>query len=454
MTIEAWTFLISRNQQIDYKIVVAPDFISQAKIRSLLSKISADDFIESERISIRSIQGSEVGNFTVVFRSTKARSNDIGKNGNEILKDSHSREIDFIEGLIFRGTRDEILKKIKIRKTHFNQAHRELIDKYRDFWYNNILSESHAIYLTEDESSPTIHLHKLEPFIIPPKDQLADANQHRMTAGKQSTKNRANHNKLLLILVCAIVILMIWNIIVWILRSPPRAICKSTITIETKTIKNNQEGTTYLKELQKKYLNQKSKDKAPQIWINLASKNTENIHKSTLTQKSIPEKTEPTNSTLTQKSTPEKPEPTNSTLTQKSTPEKTEPTNSTLTQKSTPEKTEPTNSTLTQKSTPEKPEPTNSTPTQKSTPEKTEPTNSTLTQKSTPEKPEQQTKDGSNLTTRLYVDRDYDLLDEASTKLTNQTIINSSEMTAIIVEPEQSKPPCLFNHIPDNQATK
>jgi hypothetical protein len=52
MTIQAWTFLISRNQSIDYKTVVAPDFISQAKIRSLLAKVSDDDFTESGQISM------------------------------------------------------------------------------------------------------------------------------------------------------------------------------------------------------------------------------------------------------------------------------------------------------------------------------------------------------------------------------------------------------------------
>ncbi|MDJ0619722.1 MAG: hypothetical protein QNJ63_23775 [Calothrix sp. MO_192.B10] len=351
MTIQAWTFLISRNQQIDYKTVVAPDFISQAKLRSLLYTVSADDFIEGERTNIRSIQCSEFGNFTVVFRSVKARSKDIGKNGNEVLKDSFGREIYFIEGLVLQSSPDEILKKIKISKAHFNQVHRELIDKYRVFWYKNLLSDSHAICLTEDESSPIIPLHKLEPFIIAPIPKLPEGNQTRVIAGKQSTRNRKNSIKFLLLLLSAIVVLIIWNMMT--ITSPAEAICKSTITIGRKKIANSQEGTTYLKDLKKKYSNQKSKDKKPQIWINLTSKNSGQA-------------------------------------------------------------------------------------------------NSTPTPKPTSKNSGQQTKDDSNLTTRLYVDSDYNLIDVAMDELTNKTIIDGSEITAIIVEPEQSKTPCLFQQIPVN----
>ncbi|XWK90052.1 MAG: hypothetical protein U7127_08395 [Phormidium sp.] len=151
MTIQAWPFLISRNQSIDYKTVVAPDFIAQAKIRSLLGKVSEEYLSESEDISIREIQTSEVGKFTVVFRSVKARSNDIGKNRDEVLKDPFGREIYWLEGLVFQGSINQIYNKngksYKIDETSLEQAHISLQEKYRNFWNEDELSVSNQIEL-------------------------------------------------------------------------------------------------------------------------------------------------------------------------------------------------------------------------------------------------------------------------------------------------------------------
>ncbi|MDZ8184161.1 MAG: hypothetical protein RMX96_04765 [Nostoc sp. ChiSLP02] len=182
MRIQAWTFLISRNQSIDYKTIVAPDFISEAKIRSSLTKATEEDFLESGRISIREVKGSEVGNFTVVFRSVKARSKDIGEEGNEVLRDPFGREIYWVEGLVFRKNLPEI--QYKVGETHLNQAHQELQDKYREFWYEDKLSISDVDWI-ELTSEPGNKSRVLEPLTIRLKPQLPE---HR-SSEEQKIKN-------------------------------------------------------------------------------------------------------------------------------------------------------------------------------------------------------------------------------------------------------------------------
>jgi len=225
MTIQAWTFLISRNQSIDYKTVVAPDFISQAKIRSLLAKVSDDDFTESGQISMRSIQGSEVGNFTVVFRSVKARRKDIGEKGNEVLKDLFGREIYWVEGLVFQKSPKEL--RHKIGESHLERAHIELQEKYSEFWNEDRPSVSHAIDLVEVTSEPDNKLRVLEPLAIAPRTQLPEHRLPEKQGGKnyppsKFVRGKASIFRLVSIAITALLLIGILGIL---LRSQPTSIC-------------------------------------------------------------------------------------------------------------------------------------------------------------------------------------------------------------------------------------
>jgi hypothetical protein len=214
MTIPAWTFLISRNQSIDYKTVVAPDFISQAKIRSLLLKVTDEDLTESENTNIREVYNSEVGNFTVFFRSIKARSKDIGEKGNEVLKDSFGREIYRIEGLVFQKRQRELSSIIG--KIHLTQAHEELQEKYREFWYEDKLSVSRKIELAENTSALNNNLTVLEPFIATSKPNLrALGTQKRFgQTTNDRNKNARNIIDISLFLMIALAILFLMNALV------------------------------------------------------------------------------------------------------------------------------------------------------------------------------------------------------------------------------------------------
>lgn len=202
MFIKAWPFLVTRNQSIDYKTVVAPDFISLANIRSLLNKASDDNLCEPEKVYIRWIKGSKAGDFTIVFRVTKARKANIGESGNDELKDPFGREIDVIEGLVFREQPDGILGKIK--QTHLQQARKELKEKYIEFWNKDKISDSNAydIDLRGDVSSPIIQLEKLEALLISTSSQLPPVVKKK----KSSPKLLQNKVRFFTIIITAIVI--------------------------------------------------------------------------------------------------------------------------------------------------------------------------------------------------------------------------------------------------------
>ena len=218
MTIQAWTFLISRNQSIDYKTVVAPDFISEAKIRSLLTKVTEEDFTESGQISIREVNGSEVGNFTVVFRSVKARNNDIGEEGNKVLKDAVGREIYWVEGLVFQKNLPEM--QYKIGESHLDQAHRYLQEKYREFWYEDKLSISYVIDLGKVTSEPDNNFKVLEPLVITLRPQLTEyqlpkkkeLKNYKYPPGKP-VRNKTSLFRLVLIAITALLLTgIVWKV--------------------------------------------------------------------------------------------------------------------------------------------------------------------------------------------------------------------------------------------------
>ena len=98
--IQAWPFLVSRNQFLDYRTVVAPDFLCEAKIAGLLAKVAEGD---PDNIYYREIVASKVGDLTIVYRVVEALAKDVGNENEGILKDSFGREIYLIEGFVLKG---------------------------------------------------------------------------------------------------------------------------------------------------------------------------------------------------------------------------------------------------------------------------------------------------------------------------------------------------------------
>jgi WD40 repeat protein len=130
MSIQAWSFLVSRNPYIDYRTIVAPDFICAAGIPNLLARAADGELTEIGHAICRRIEGSDVEDFTIIFRVIEAKGDYINSTErNNILKDSFGREIYLIEGLVVKGT-----DKVSITNEDMENAHEQVKASYQKFW--------------------------------------------------------------------------------------------------------------------------------------------------------------------------------------------------------------------------------------------------------------------------------------------------------------------------------
>ena len=164
MNIEVWPFLVSRNRYIDYRTIVAPDFICDAKIANLLARAAEGELTELGQGIIRQVIGSKAGDFTIAFRVIKAIEKDINPTGeNNILKDQFGREIYIFEGIVARGIRKDFF----VSDRNFQKAHYQLTTYYQKFW--DLVSPlpaipSQPLPLDIDSASNSLVLKKLEPI--------------------------------------------------------------------------------------------------------------------------------------------------------------------------------------------------------------------------------------------------------------------------------------------------
>lgn len=129
-TIQAWGFLVSRNQYLDYRTIAAPNFMCEAGASSLIAKAAEGDLTETGSALYREVHNSKVGNLTLIFRIIEATENSVGIVGNGVLKDSFGRDIYLIEGIVLK----EIMPNIIITQENFAEAHKLLVKHYCDFW--------------------------------------------------------------------------------------------------------------------------------------------------------------------------------------------------------------------------------------------------------------------------------------------------------------------------------
>ncbi len=173
MNVEAWHFLVSRNRHLDYRTVVAPDFICKAKISNLLARVADGDLTEPMKGFFRQITGSKAGDFTIVFRVLKATEKYLNpEEVNEILKDSFGREIYLIEGVVVKGIWSK--KDFFVNNEDIEEAHKFLMEDYRQFWeYSepHPAIPSHKFPLSMDSYSSPLQLEELEAFQVSSKDR-------------------------------------------------------------------------------------------------------------------------------------------------------------------------------------------------------------------------------------------------------------------------------------------
>ncbi|NEP76927.1 MAG: hypothetical protein F6K39_01310 [Okeania sp. SIO3B3] len=169
MSIEVWPFLVSRNRHLDYRTVVAPDFICEAKTGNLLARVTTGDLTDSGKGFIRQIFGSKVGDFTIVYRILKARQKYINfQEGDEILKDQFGREILLIEGVVIQEIKSK--EDVFICQKNIEEIHHKLTEAYTKFWEHrdpHPAIPSNKLSLSMDGSSRPLQLQEIEGFKVP-----------------------------------------------------------------------------------------------------------------------------------------------------------------------------------------------------------------------------------------------------------------------------------------------
>lgn len=132
MPITAWSFLVSRNRYLDYRTIVAPDFICQAKISNLLARAVEGELTKPNEIIVRQVVNSKVNDLTMIFQVVTAKEKDINSEGNNMkLRDQFGREIYLFEGVIVKGIGEDY---IYVDNNDLKKAHQQLIVIYQQFW--------------------------------------------------------------------------------------------------------------------------------------------------------------------------------------------------------------------------------------------------------------------------------------------------------------------------------
>ena len=85
MVVQAWSFLISRNQLLDYRTIVAPHFMSEMNLSGKLSTIVVDEEqTEEGYVHYCEIHSAKFGDLSLVYRTLKANGKDIDLDSNSI----------------------------------------------------------------------------------------------------------------------------------------------------------------------------------------------------------------------------------------------------------------------------------------------------------------------------------------------------------------------------------
>jgi hypothetical protein len=172
VAIQAYPFLVSRNRSLDYRTVVAPSFLIDEGISSVLARAAGGNLTLSGYAICREIQGTQVGDFTLVFHVIEANQKDIYPDkADKILIDPFGREIVFIEGLVLKERPD----KFVVTQGLFNSIHDRILNSYRSFWEDTNLFEASVVSVDpldlngNHQSESILMLDEVEPFIFQKK---------------------------------------------------------------------------------------------------------------------------------------------------------------------------------------------------------------------------------------------------------------------------------------------
>ena len=161
---QACPFLISRNYDCDYKVIVAPNFIFENKISYILLNATGEEDLTTEGWAVyRQVSLGKIQDFTIIFRVKNATGKDVYLDNNEILNDFVGRTIKIIEGIIVLGKIS--INDFVITSNNFDALHHSMMNYYNDFWKGQTESKVNSNFIINNNNSESLILKELEPFI-------------------------------------------------------------------------------------------------------------------------------------------------------------------------------------------------------------------------------------------------------------------------------------------------
>lgn len=171
MIMEVWPFLISRNPVFDYRTVVAPEFMVEKKITSLLAKTASGDVREPNCVFYREISHPKTGNISLAFRTVKATQRHLGLDEDEPLEDHpFKRAITLTEGFVVKGYISP--HKLLITEQDVALVHTQMEEHFRAFWQETIRTpsvKSSGMFelLIPDNVENPLPVHVIAAYIVP-----------------------------------------------------------------------------------------------------------------------------------------------------------------------------------------------------------------------------------------------------------------------------------------------
>ena len=136
MTIYGWPFLVTSNRILDYRAVVAPDFMVDADASEILFRETPGE--PNEHPTFRELSDTKAGDLTLAYRVVFATE------GSERLKDSIGRPILRIEGFVARGHLRQLFAKNEavVRNQLLPEARKRVEQEFLGFWNSSITNPS------------------------------------------------------------------------------------------------------------------------------------------------------------------------------------------------------------------------------------------------------------------------------------------------------------------------
>lgn len=166
MSYRGWPFLVGRNKYLDYRTIVAPDFLCALQSTSLLARATEGDVTPRGEALMRHLIGTKAGDLTILYQIHQAPATWLDpKAGDEILKDSFGREIVLIVGLVIQ----EKIDGFRFHQQAFDDMQASLQEAFRLFWDQEKpppVIPSHPHSLAEQRSSPPLKILEVPPFAL------------------------------------------------------------------------------------------------------------------------------------------------------------------------------------------------------------------------------------------------------------------------------------------------